>query len=419
MKDPIQYLDHLYRQDYRRVLATVIRLLRGDFDLAEDAVQKAFAAAMQQWPRDGIPDQPRAWLVSTARFSAIDQLRRRQRHDRASTDLLLALDSRTDTDPDEAPTIEDDRLRLIFICCHPALAREARIALTLREVCGLTTEQIAAAFLIPVPTLAQRIVRAKAKIRAAAIPYEVPVASELPARLDGVLQVIYLVFNEGYLASSGDATAQQALAQEAIRLTQLLYELLPSGEVLGLLALMQLHEARRAARFDDQGQLIPLEAQDRRRWDHATIRDAGGQVQTALRSGPAGPYVLQAAIAALHAEAPTAADTDWAEIVGLYQVLLTLQPTPVVRLNHAVAVAMRDGPAAGLRLLDALNAEGELTDYALLPAARADLLRRLDRLEEARVAYDQALTLTRSEQERAFLRRQRDDLIPSSANAPG
>jgi RNA polymerase sigma-70 factor (ECF subfamily) len=400
-----QQIEAVYEAESRRVLATLIRLL-GDFDRAEEALHDAIRAALEQWPRDGVPANPRAWLVSTGRFKAIDSLRRQKRFD-----PLEALG-----DPGEVPStdepawtddesVEDDRLRLIFTCCHPALSADAQIALTLREVCGLTTEEIARAFLTPAPTLAQRIVRAKGKIRDARIPYKVPERTELPERVDAVLRVIYLVFNEGYAASSGATVVRHDLAAEAIRLGRLLVDLLPEPEAMGLLAMMLLHESRRAARMSPDGDLMLLEEQDRALWDRAQIAEGVGLVQRALATRRTGPYVLQAAIAALHADAPTAADTDWAEVVGLYDLLVRVEPSPVVALNRAVAVAMRDGPEAGVALVDAAAAGGELDGYRLLHAARADLCRRMGRVDEARASYARALALTRQEPERRFLER--------------
>ncbi|MBV1788520.1 RNA polymerase sigma factor [Marinobacterium sp. D7] len=396
-----KHIDELYQHEARRVLATLIRLLHGDFDLAEEALHDAFTAALAQWPKEGIPDKPRAWLVSAGRFKAIDRLRRRTRLDASRDALTAELEAQEENAAGEEDIV-DDRLRLIFTCSHPALSPEAQVALTLREVCGLTTEAIAAAFLVPAPTLAQRIVRAKGKIRDACIPYEVPGPRELPQRLDAVLQVIYLVFNEGYSATSGDNVTQGELSQEAIRLGRLLLELLPEAEVAGLLALMLLHDARREARSSAEGDLIPLEEQDRSRWNRQQIVEGCELVLNALQH-PVGPYALQAAIAAVHAEAPSSAQTDWSEIAGLYDVLLRLRPSPVVELNRAVAIAMRDGPAAGLQLIDAILERGDLTRYHLAHAARADLYRRLGRIDDARAAYRQALQLVQQEPERRFL----------------
>ena len=392
----------IYRHESGRVLATLIRLLHGNFDLAEEAMQDAFTAALVQWPQEGIPDNPRAWLVSTGRFKAIDRLRRHARLDRYLEALAQSLETDTQSEEND-DTIVDDRLRLIFVCCHPALAMEARIALTLREVCGLTTEAIAAAFLIPVPTLAQRIVRAKNKIRDARIPYEVPEAAALAERLDAVLQVIYLVFNEAYSASSGASMIRQDLSAEAIRLGRLLHDLLPNADVTGLLALMLLHDARRGARTSASGDLIPLEEQDRNLWNRAQISEGCDLVMQALKAGPPGIYTLQAAIAAVHAEAPTAAATNWAEITGLYDVLLRINPSPVVELNRAVAIAMRDGPQAGLQAIDQLMHRQALERYHLLHAARADLFRRLDQPEDAIRCYQKALDLAQQEPEKRFL----------------
>lgn len=410
-----QTIADIYRDESRRIFATLIRLL-GDFDLAEDALHDAFAAAMKQWPSDGVPANPRAWLVSAGRFKAIDGIRRRARFDAS----LGAIAEQTETATvdelaldDEPLELEDDRLRLIFTCCHPALAPEARVALTLREICGLTTEEIARAFLTAPPTLAQRIVRAKAKIRDAGIPYQVPGPAELPERLDTVLQVVYLVFNEGYAASSGDSLTRADLSAEAIRLARLLHGLLPEPEAAGLLALMLLHESRRAARTTPAGDLILLEDQDRTRWNRALIAEGIALVEAALASGRFGPYTLQAAIAAVHAEAADVATTDWAQIVALYDVLQQLTPSPIVELNRAVAVAMRDGPAAGLALIDAILERGDLTGYHLAHSARADLCRRLGRTEEARISYERALELAQQGPERRFLeRRLRELTIP-------
>jgi RNA polymerase sigma-70 factor (ECF subfamily) len=403
-------VDVVYRTESRRVLATLIRLL-GDFDVAEEALHDAFRAALEQWPREGIPANPRAWLVSAGRFKAIDGMRRRARfdalEDRAEQVAAIIDDKAASGDEEQ---VEDDRLRLIFTCCHPALSPDAQVALTLREVCGLTTEEIAFAFLTPAPTLAQRIVRAKAKIRDAGIPYQVPSAEELPERLDSVLRVIYLVFNEGYSASSGESLTRHDLSGEAIRLTRLLIGLLPEAEAIGLLALMLLHESRRATRATPTGDIVLLEEQDRTLWNREHIAEGAALVERALSSRHFGPYTLQAAISVVHAEAPNPAATDWAQIVGLYDVLTRFEPSPVVALNRAVAVAMRDGPEAGLRLVDALLARGELTDYRLAHAARADFCRRLGRNTEARSAYQRALKLTRQEPERRFLERRLAEL---------
>lgn len=407
---PHEKVNEVYHSDSRRVLATLIRVL-GDFDLAEDALQGAFTVALEQWPRDGVPANPRAWLVSVGRFKAIDALRRRARFDASLAQLADQLDSR-DGDPAvrDAEDVEDDRLRLIFTCCHPALSPEAQTALTLREVCGLSTEDIARAFLVPPPTLAQRIVRAKAKIRNDRIPYRIPPKEELPDRLDGVLRVIYLVFNEGYYASAGDSLTRPDLSGEAIRLGRLLVTLLPEPEALGLLALMLLHESRRPARTSPTGDLIPLEDQDRSLWDGQQILEGTALVRRALSSGRFGPYTLQAAISAVHAQAPSVAGTDWTQIVALYDVLARAIPSPVIELNRAVAVAMRDGPEAGLALIDDILARGELVDYHLSHATRADLCRRLGRTAEARASYERALGLAEQEPERRFLTRRLADL---------
>jgi RNA polymerase sigma-70 factor (ECF subfamily) len=394
--------DAIYRAESRRVFATLVRLL-GDFDLAEEALHDAFRAALEQWPRDGVPANPRAWLVSAGRFKAIDGIRRRTRFD-SIEDVAEQVDAVIDeTPPWDEEGIEDDRMRLIFTCCHPALSPDAQVALTLREVCGLTTEEIAQAFLSAAPTLAQRIVRAKAKIREANIPYEVPTPDELPERLDSVLRVVYLVFNEGYSASSGQSLTRLDLSGEAIRLGRLLVELLPEPEAIGLLALMLLQESRRAARTSPEGELVLLSDQDRSLWNRDQITEGSALVEKALISRRFGAYTLQAAIAAVHAEAPDADATDWDEIVGLYDVLLRFDPSPVVELNRAVAVTMRDGPAAGLALIDAILARGDLRDYHLAHAAHADLCRRLGRTAQARVSYQRALALARQEPERRFL----------------
>ena len=396
-------VEEVYRNESRQVLATLIRLL-GDFDAAEEALHEAFVAATEQWPRDGVPANPRAWLVSTGRFKAIDGMRRRARHDASLNELAKHIETTT-SDPLEQDDehIADDRLRLIFTCCHPALTSEVQMALTLREVCGLTTEEIARAFLAKPATIAQRIVRAKAKIRDACIPYEVPSPSDLPDRLDTVLHVVYLVFNEGYSASFGTSLTRADLSSEAIRLSQLLLQLLTEPEVMGLLALMLLHESRRAARTSETGDLILLEHQDRSLWNQDHIREGVGLIERALTSRRFGPYTLQAAIAAVHAEAPSVAETDWAQIVALYDLLMRANPSPIVALNRAVAVALRDGPAKGLELVDALLEGGELADYHLAHAARADLCRRLGKSSEARASYEQALALTKQEPERRFL----------------
>ena len=405
-----EMVEAVYRSDSRRVLATLIRLL-GDFDLAEEAMHEAFAAAVLRWPSDGVPDNPRAWLVSAGRFKAIDGIRRRARFD-ASLHRVVEQFDREEAGPSagDDDTVEDDQLRLIFTCCHPALPPEAQIALTLREVCGLTTEEIARAFLAPAPTVAQRIVRAKSKIRDARIPYQIPARAELSDRLDAVLRVVYLVFNEGYSASAGASVTRHDLSAEAIRLGRLVVELLPEPEAIGLLALMLLHESRRDTRSSPEGDLVLLADQDRTRWDRARIAEGLALVQRALASRRFGPYTLQAAIAAVHAEAPAAADTDWGQIVGLYEVLLRVEPSPVVELNRAAAVAMRDGPAAGLALVDAILARGDLAQYYLAHSARADLCRRLGRTDEARASYRRALELTRQEPERRFLERRLREL---------
>ena len=412
--DPRARIDRLYRTESRRVLATLIRLL-GDFDLAEEALQDAFMAAAERWPRDGVPANPRAWLISAGRFKAIDRLRRRARFDAVLGELAARLDDRVAADPadQDDQTLEDDRLRLVFICCHPALPPDAQVAMTLREVCGLTTEEIARAFLTGPPTVAQRIVRAKAKIRAAGIPYEVPPPEELPGRLGTVLAVVYLVFTEGYAPAAGDAVVRADLADEAIRLGRLLAELLPEPEALGLLALMLLTDARRDARTAGGADLVLLGDQDRSRWDQARVAEGAALLGRAAASGRVGPYTLQAAIASTHAGAATAEATDWDRIVGLYVRLVSADPSPVAELNRAVAVSMRDGPASGLALVDALLDGGALDTYHLAHATRADLLRRLGRTADARAAYERALALAGHEPERRFLRRRLEELALS------
>jgi len=400
-------IETIYRRESRRVLATLIRLL-GDFDLAEEALHEAFLVAMQRWEHDGVPSNPRTWLVSTGRFKAIDRLRRQARF----TPLLQAqADALAAADWDEED-VEDDRLRLIFTCCHPALAADAQVPLTLREICDLTTEEIARAFLVPPATIAQRIVRAKGKIREAKIPYQVPSLAELPERLDSVLRVIYLVFNEGYSASMGADLTRDDLTREAIRLGRLLLELLPEPEVMGLLALMLLHESRRPARTSAGGELVLLDEQDRALWDASLIAEGCALVEQALTTRRFGPYGLQAAIAAVHAEAPSAEHTDWPQIVGLYDVLLRAVPSPVIELNRAVALAMRDGPLAGLQQVEAILARGELLDYHLAHSARGEFCRQLGRLDEARLAYEKALSLTRQTPEKHFLARRLASLTP-------
>jgi RNA polymerase sigma-70 factor (ECF subfamily) len=403
-------VDAVYRSDSRRVLATLIRLL-GDFDRAEEAMHDAFVAAVEQWPRQGVPANPRAWLISAGRFKAIDGMRRSARFDATLTELEHHLDGVTN-DPAQLndESIEDDRLRLIFTCCHPALPPDAQIALTLREVCGLTTEEIARSFLNAAPTIAKRIVRAKGKIRDARIPYEVPSETDLPERLDTVLHVIYLLFTEGYSASSGGSLTRADISMEAIRLGRLLVELLPEPEAVGLLALMLLQESRRAARSSAEGDLVLLEDQDRSLWNQQQIAEGSALVKRALLSRRIGSYTLQAAIAAVHAEAPNSAATDWAQIVGLYDVLLAANPSAVVELNRAVAVAMRDGPSAGLSLIEAILERGELEDYYLAYSALADLNRRMGRTTQARAAYQQSLRLARQEPARRFLERRLQEL---------
>jgi RNA polymerase sigma-70 factor (ECF subfamily) len=404
-----QVVEDVYRKESRHVLATLIRLL-GDFDLAEEALHEAFAAAVEQWPRDGLPANPRAWLISAGRFRAVDAIRRRARFDASLTELAKRFDEVASANAARDEELEDDRLRLIFTCCHPALASSTQVALTLREVCGLTTEEIASAFLTAPSTIAQRIVRGKAKIRDARIPYQVPSGSELPQRLDSVLAVIYLVFNEGYSASSGSSVTRSDLSEEAIRLGRLLLGLLPDPEVMGLLGLMLLQESRRTARTSSEGDLILLEDQDRSLWDREKIAEASSLIERAISSERFGAYTLQAAIAGVHAAAPTASETDWDQMVTLYDVLARVEPSPVVELNRAVAVAMRDGPLAGLEFIDAILDRGELTDYHLAHAARADLCRRLGRTTDARTSYQRALALARQEPERRFLQRRLGEL---------
>jgi RNA polymerase sigma-70 factor (ECF subfamily) len=410
VKDVREVVDVVYRSESRKVLATLIRLL-GDFETAEEALHDAFAVAVEQWARDGVPANPRTWLVSTGRFKAIDGMRRRARFDASLMELAKQLEQSTsDAEEWNEESVEDDRLRLIFTCCHPALAPEAQVAMTLREVCGLTTEEIARPFLTKPATVAQRIVRAKAKIREARIPYEVPSERELPDRLDAVLRVVYLVFNEGYSASSGGSLTRHDLSAEAIRLGRLLIELLPEPEAMGLLALMLLHDSRRATRTSPTGDLILLENQDRALWNRDQITEGISLVARTLSSGQVGPYTIQAAIAAAHAQAPSSATTDWAQIVALYDLLMRAEPSPVVELNRAVAVAMRDNPLAGLTLIDTILARGDLENYHLAHAARADLCRRLGRTAESRVSYERALSLTQQEPERRFLERRLSEL---------
>lgn len=411
-----QLVERIYQQESRRVFATLVHLL-GDFDLAEEALHEAFKAALEQWPEKGLPAYPHTWLVSAGRYKAIDSIRRQKRFDPLDqhTETVEALVDETAQPGEpvlEPILMEDDRLRLIFTCCHPALAADAQVALTLREVCGLTTEEIAHAFLTPAPTLAQRIVRAKAKIRDARIPYQVPEKEELPARLHSVLRVIYLVFNEGYSSSAGNSALRLDLATEAIRLTRLLQELLPEPEVSGLLALMLLHESRRPARTDSQGELIALEQQDRQLWIRALIAEGSALVEQALRSGRFAAYTLQAAISAVHAEAATYAETDWPQIVGLYDALLRVEASPIIELNRAIAIAMcTGGLKSGLQLVEALLEKEEMRNYHLAHAARADLCRRNGDLTQAKLSYEQALKLCKQEPEKRFIERRLQALI--------
>ncbi len=411
LNDVREVVDAVYRSESRQVLATLIRLL-GDFETAEEALHDAFAVAVEQWARDGVPANPRAWLVSTGRFKAIDGIRRRARQDASLEELAKQIESTASINEEqqEDEHLDDDRLRLIFTCCHPALPPEAQVAMTLREVCGLTTEEIARAFLTKPATIAQRIVRAKTKIRDARIPYEVPSEKELPDRLGTVLRVVYLVFNEGYSASFGEAVTRHDLCGDAIRLGRVLIKLLPQAEAMGLLGLMLLQDSRRAARTSATGELILLEDQDRSLWNREQIAEGVSLVRRAVATGPVGSYTFQAAIAGIHAQAPDSTATDWAGIVGLYDVLIQLDPSPVIELNRAVAVAMRDGPLAGLEIVDAILARGELGNYHLAHAARADFLRRLGRTNEARTSYQRALSLTQQEPEQRFLIRRLSEL---------
>ena len=417
-EEPRDLIANIYRTESRRVLATLIRLLGGNFELAEEALHDAFAAALEQWPRDGVPKNPRSWLVSAGRFRAIDTLRRRARFDASLATIARELEESAPPADSHDDGVEDDRLRLIFTCCHPALPPDAQVALTLREVCGLTTEEIAHAFFTTPSTIAQRIVRVKAKIRDAGIPYEVPVRDRLPERLAVVLHVIYLVFNEGYLASGGDSVLRPDLSGEAIRLGRLLMEILPQAEVIGLLALMLLHESRRLARTSATGELVLLEEQDRSLWDPRLIAEAGGLIERALASRAFGPYTLQAAIAAVHAQAGTPDDTDWAQIVILYDLLLRADPSPIIELNRAAAVAMRDGPDHGVRLIDAILDRGDLRDYHVAHAARADLCRRAGRTTDAMASYERALALTMQSAERRFIERRLAELTLTCRRSP-
>lgn len=408
-----QRIDEIYRSESRRVFATLVRLV-GDFDLAEESMHESFAAAIEQWPREGMPTNPRAWLVSTGRFKAIDTIRRRTRFDSSAADIARSMgDAESPLDRLDEAQFRDDQVRLIFTCCHPALPPSTQVALTLREVCGLTTEEIARAFLTTAPTIAQRIVRGKARIRDKNIPYEVPSVADLPERLDSVLAVIYLVFNEGYAASSGEQVTRRDLSAEAIRLGEILRELQPEPEVLGLLALMLLHDARRSARVGPDGDIVLLEDQDRSLWNREQIAAGIALVEQALAARRFGVYTLQAAIAAVHAEAPSSAETDWAQIVALYDLLLRASNSPVVELNRAVALAMRDGPQAGLAQIDAILGRGELTDYHLAHAARADMCRRLGDIDEAVLSYQRALQLAEQVPERRFLQRRLDQMRQS------
>jgi len=401
-----EIVDRVYRDDSRRVLATLIRLF-GDFDIAEEALHDAFVAALERWPMEGVPGNPRTWLVSAGRFKAIDQLRRRVAFDDRRAELERQIEELSHEEPviAESGDITDDRLRLVFTCCHPALSPDAQVALTLHTIGGLTTEEIAHAFLVPSPTLAQRIVRAKGKIRDARIPYEIPEAADLPDRVDAVLATLYLIFNEGYSATFGEAVTRADLCGEAIRLARLVVELLPEPEAIGLLAMMLLHDSRRAARTNDAGELVILDEQDRSRWNRSQIREGQELTERALRTRRVGPYAIQAAIAAVHADASSAGETDWAQIVAFYDLLLNMNPSPVVELNRAAAIAMRDGPERGLDLINALLARGELTSYHLAHSARADLLRRLARNDAALAAYAAALELTTQEPERRYIER--------------